>query len=92
MQSASDTFQRHLCLIGLNIVLDTVMGKKWNGQTRLLAEVPNTSIKYCKVYKISKRVGSSWVPVLGPRVYCFYLPPNVIRSTVGILRYIFSPL
>ena len=57
-------------------------GKKWIGHARLLAEVTSTSIKYCEVYKIPRRVGSPWVP--GPRVHCFYLPGY---SDLGVQRF-----
>ena len=46
-----------------------MMGKKWIGHARLLAEVPSTSIEYCEVYKIQKKAGSSWVP--GSTVYTY---------------------
>ena len=31
------------------------MGKRWIDHTRLLAEVPSTSIDYCEVYEIFKK-------------------------------------
>ena len=46
---------------------DTARGEKWIGHARLLAEVPSTSIEYCELYKIPRRVGF-------PQVHCFYLP------------------
>ena len=51
-------------------------GKKWIGHARLLAQVPSTSIEYCKVYKIPRRIGPPvpWSRVLGSWVHCFYLP------------------
>jgi len=45
-----------------------MMGKKWIGYARLLAEVPSTS---CEVYKLPKRVGRPWVP--WSRVHYLYL-------------------
>ena len=49
MQSASDSFS-DIISNWLNC-LRHHDGEKWIGHTRLLAEVPNTSIEYCEVYK-----------------------------------------
>ena len=51
---------------------DAARGEKWIGHARLYAEVPSTSIEYCEVYKIPRRVGF----LRGPRVHCSYQPPS----------------
>ena len=67
------------------------MGKNWNGQTRPLAEVPNnTSIEYCKVYKIQKELDPHGSLSLVPRSTVFIYTKFII-STVGILRYYSFP-
>ena len=45
MQSVSDTISE--ALIISNWYKHIVMGRKWIGHARLLAEVPSTSIEYC---------------------------------------------
>ena len=57
-------------------------GKKWIGHARLLAEVPSTSIEYCEVYKIPRRVGSLGLLVTVPRSLgpLFFPTPNVLGA------------
>ena len=57
---------------------NAMRGRKWIGHARLLVEVPSTSIEYCEVYKIPRRVGFLQVP--WSRVHCFYL---LRRNCVG---------
>ena len=67
MKSASDTFSEALIISNwCKHHAGAVRGKKCISHARLLAEVPSTSIEYCEMYKIPRRVGFLWVPGQGP--------------------------
>ena len=56
--------------------------EKWIGQlgignTRLLAQIPSTSIEYCEAYKFPLDPGS-WFLV--PMVHCLYLPNIMVLN------------
>ena len=63
MQSASDTLSEVLILSNWckHRARHLDGREKWTDKSRLLAEVPSTSIEYCEVHKIP-RVEFLWVP------------------------------